>query len=171
MNADAHPATPPDSTPRPEGPPEPAEVYEVLRGLGGTTTSFEDLTGQEQDAWGQFTRWLYLLHLGVAIDALNGGALPPDVGPVASVKFWRRCIASVVRMVASHDTRSRPLSLARTKLEEARMWLGKELGRLGEATPYPQADDPASPVIELEADTPPFASVLLEPASTREEAA
>ena len=49
-------------------------------------------------------------------------------------------------------TPSRPVSLAITDSERAKMWLGKVLGELGNPTPYPQSDTPESPVIEPQAE-------------------
>ena len=39
---------------------------------------------------------------------------------------------------------SRERSLAVTKLQEAVMWLGMDLKRLGEKNPYPSSKDPAT---------------------------
>lgn len=47
---------------------------------------------------------------------------------------------------------SRERSLAITKLQEAIMWLGMDLKRLGEANPYPQSYNPLSAVVEPTAD-------------------
>lgn len=47
---------------------------------------------------------------------------------------------------------TREVNLARTAVQQARMLLGKVLGLLGEATPYPQADNPASAEIAPRAD-------------------
>lgn len=41
-------------------------------------------------------------------------------------------------------TASRETSLARTKLEEASMWLGKHLHNIGSPNPYPHSKDPSS---------------------------
>lgn len=49
--------------------------------------------------------------------------------------------------------RSRERSLAITKLEEAIMWLGMDLKRLGTPTPYPSSKDPnTGSVVEPTAD-------------------
>ena len=47
---------------------------------------------------------------------------------------------------------SRELSLSKTNIQEAQMFLGLVLGDIGEATPYPKSDDHKSPVIEARAD-------------------
>jgi hypothetical protein len=47
---------------------------------------------------------------------------------------------------------SRERALAITKLQEAIMWLGMDLKRLGEAHPYPTSYDPASPVVHPTAE-------------------
>lgn len=47
---------------------------------------------------------------------------------------------------------SRERSLARTKLEEAIMWLGMDLKRLDTTNPYPNSKDPSNTKIEPTAD-------------------
>ena len=47
---------------------------------------------------------------------------------------------------------SRELSLSKTNIQEAQMFLGLVLGDIGEETPYPKSDDAKSPVIEDRAD-------------------
>ena len=47
---------------------------------------------------------------------------------------------------------SRERSLAITKLQEAVMWLGMDLKRLGESNPYPESKNPESTKIELTSD-------------------
>lgn len=56
---------------------------------------------------------------------------------------------------------SRELSLAVTCLQSGRMLLGTVAQLLGSPNPYPQADNPASPVIHPVADTKEIAHVLL----------
>ena len=46
----------------------------------------------------------------------------------------------------------REVSLVITKLQEATMWLGMNLKRLGEANPYPESKNPDSQRIEPTAD-------------------
>ena len=40
----------------------------------------------------------------------------------------------------------------RTKLEEASMWLGKDLARLGTSNPYPEGKNPSNTLIHPTAD-------------------
>lgn len=47
---------------------------------------------------------------------------------------------------------SRERALAITKLQEAIMWLGMDLKRLGNPTPYPHSYDPDSPIVSPTAD-------------------
>lgn len=42
--------------------------------------------------------------------------------------------------------------LATRKLQECRHWLGEVLRALGDETPYPNADIPANPIIDPQAD-------------------
>jgi len=47
---------------------------------------------------------------------------------------------------------SRERALAITKLQEAIMWLGMDLKRLGNPDPYPTSYDPSSPTVHPTAD-------------------
>jgi hypothetical protein len=68
---------------------------------------------------------------------------------VAQTKGLRMQIDRIIKQMEQQTTRtSRSRSIALTKLEEAKMWLGKDLNELGTPNPYPQANNPASPVIE-----------------------
>lgn len=49
-------------------------------------------------------------------------------------------------------TPSRERSLAITKLQEAVMWLGMDLKRLGTPNPYPNSKDPSNAVVDPTAD-------------------
>lgn len=49
-------------------------------------------------------------------------------------------------------TPSRERALALTKLQEAIMWLGMDLKRIGGGKPYPASYDPTSNVVEPPAD-------------------
>jgi len=49
-------------------------------------------------------------------------------------------------------TLSRERALAITKIQEAIMWLGMDLKRLGAPEPYPHSYDPESPVVDPTAD-------------------
>lgn len=54
----------------------------------------------------------------------------PDM-EIGDVKLLRASIQALVEQIANFGGGSRERSLAVTKLEEAKMWLGKELGNLG----------------------------------------
>lgn len=58
--------------------------------------------------------------------------------------------ASLQKLKESIGSRER--SLAITKIQEAIMWLGMDLKRLGEENPYPESKDPSSLKIEPTAD-------------------
>jgi hypothetical protein len=47
---------------------------------------------------------------------------------------------------------SRERALAITKIQEAIMWLGMDLKRLGNPNPYPESYNPESPVVSPTAD-------------------
>lgn len=66
---------------------------------------------------------------------------------VKNTKQLRKDIDEVLQRVKSLD-RSRETSLVITKLQEAIMWLGMNLKRLGEANPYPESNNPDSQRIE-----------------------
>ncbi len=73
---------------------------------------------------------------------------------VAETKTWRRDINALAEAVKTSDRKSRSRALALQKLEEAVMWLGKDLQEMDKArpgiapNPYPHGMDPSSPVIE-----------------------
>lgn len=58
--------------------------------------------------------------------------------------------ASLQKLKESVGSRER--SLAITKIQEAIMWLGMDLKRLGEENPYPESKNPESLKIEPTAD-------------------
>lgn len=70
---------------------------------------------------------------------------------VTNTKQLRKDIDEVLQRVKSLD-QSRETSLAITKLQEATMWLGMNLKRLGETDPYPESRNPDSQLIEPTAD-------------------
>lgn len=70
---------------------------------------------------------------------------------VSKTKQLRKDIDEVLQRVKSLD-QSRETSLAITKLQEAIMWLGMNLKRLGELDPYPESSNPDSQRIEPTAD-------------------
>lgn len=70
---------------------------------------------------------------------------------VKNTKQLRKDIDEVLQCVKGLD-QSRETSLAITKLQEAIMWLGMNLKRLGELDPYPESRNPDSQRIEPTAD-------------------
>lgn len=70
---------------------------------------------------------------------------------VKNTKKLRKDIDEVLQRVKGLN-QSRETSLAITKLQEATMWLGMNLKRLGEADPYPESRNPDSQRIEPTAD-------------------
>lgn len=70
---------------------------------------------------------------------------------VKDTKQCRKDIDSIIQKVKQLDN-SREVSLAVTKLQEAVMWLGMNLKRLGEANPYPNSYNPDNTKIEPTAD-------------------
>lgn len=70
---------------------------------------------------------------------------------VKDTKQCRKDIDSIIQKVKKLNS-SRETSLAVTKLQEAVMWLGMNLKRLGEANPYPDSYNPDNAKIEPTAD-------------------
>lgn len=70
---------------------------------------------------------------------------------IKNTKQLRKDIDEVLQRV-KHLESSRETSLVITKLQEATMWLGMNLKRLGEADPYPESRNPNSQRIEPTAD-------------------
>lgn len=70
---------------------------------------------------------------------------------VSNTKQLRKDIDEVLQRVKGLD-KSRETSLVITKLQEATMWLGMNLKRLGEQDPYPESRNPDSQRIEPTAD-------------------
>ena len=67
-------------------------------------------------------------------------------------KSMRQQMDDLLQMIQAAPT-SRERSLAITKLQEAIMWLGMDLKRLGNPNPYPSSKDPSTgSVIEPTAD-------------------
>jgi len=71
-----------------------------------------------------------------------------NMNPVAETKDARQTIKNLHEALSSSDRKSRSRSLAITKLEEASMWLGKDLQELNEPYPYPRSYDPKDPAID-----------------------
>jgi len=59
---------------------------------------------------------------------------------VANKKLRKNIDELIQELKALPSSRERSLSI--TKLQEAVMWLGMDLKRLGEANPYPSSKDP-----------------------------
>lgn len=70
---------------------------------------------------------------------------------VANTKQLRKDIDECIQRARKLEP-FRETSLAITKLQEAVMWLGMNLKRLGEANPYPESYNPKSDKIEPTAD-------------------
>ena len=70
---------------------------------------------------------------------------------VSNTKQLRKDIDEVLQRVKGLY-QSREIGLAITKLQEAIMWLGMNLKRLGEQDPYPESRNPDSQRIEPTAD-------------------
>lgn len=79
----------------------------------------------------------------------NTPTVPPEV---AEDKQWRKDLDVILQQMKNSDRKSRERSITITKIEEAIMWLGKDLQELGRPNPYPTSMDPASPVIHPPAD-------------------
>lgn len=73
------------------------------------------------------------------------------IAEIKETKQLRKDIDEVIQRVKEFIP-SRETSLAITKLQEAVMWLGMNLKRLGEKDPYPQSRNPESSQIEPTAD-------------------
>jgi len=82
---------------------------------------------------------------------------PTIADEVQSIKQHRKNIDTEISALKLWPP-TRERSLAITKLQEAVMWLGMDLKRIGEANPglvqnpYPHSKDPNSPVIDQTAD-------------------
>ena len=70
------------------------------------------------------------------------------MNPVEETKTLRLAIKTAVDQLNGSPRKSRSRALAVTKLEEASMWLGKDLQELNEPDPYPNSRNPDSPVID-----------------------
>ena len=70
---------------------------------------------------------------------------------VKNTKQLRKDIDEIIQRVKTLDS-CREVSLVITKLQEATMWLGMNLKRLGETNSYPESKNPDSQRIEPTAD-------------------
>ena len=75
-----------------------------------------------------------------------------DFDEIVANKALRKNIDAIIQEVKDLPA-SRERSLAITKLQEAVMWLGMDLKRLGNENPYPSSKDPSTGnIIEPTAD-------------------
>lgn len=66
-----------------------------------------------------------------------------DIEEIVADKAFRKTIDAIIQEVKDLPA-SRERSLAITKLQEAVMWLGMDLKRLGTPNPYPSSKDPST---------------------------
>ena len=62
---------------------------------------------------------------------------------IPKVKQLRKDIDDVIQRVKTLDG-CREVSICITKLQEAVMWLGMDLKRIGDVNPYPNSKDPST---------------------------
>ena len=62
---------------------------------------------------------------------------------IPKVKQLRKDIDDVIQQVKTLDG-CREVSICITKLQEAVMWLGMDLKRIGDINPYPNSKDPST---------------------------
>lgn len=67
---------------------------------------------------------------------------------IIEVKQLRVDLDPLIQRVRDLQPGSRECSLVITKLQEAVMWLGMELKRLGEANPYPNSRDTSNAIVD-----------------------
>lgn len=70
---------------------------------------------------------------------------------IKTAKQHRKDLDDVLQRIKASGP-SREVSLAITKVQEAVMWLGMELKRLGNPTPYPTGYDSSTAQVEPTAD-------------------
>ena len=70
---------------------------------------------------------------------------------VKNDKTFRRDLDVTLQLLKATPP-SRERALAITKIQEAIMWLGMDLKRLGAPNPYPESYNPENPVVEPTAD-------------------
>ena len=70
---------------------------------------------------------------------------------VKNTKQLRKDIDEIIQRVKALDS-CKEVNITITKLQEATMWLGMNLKRLGEVNPYPESKNPDSQRIEPTAD-------------------
>ena len=79
-----------------------------------------------------------------------GGCISSDQEVIQNKELRRSIDTQIQTLKALPPSRER--SLAITKLQEAVMWLGMDLKRLGEQNPYPNSKDPSNTTIDPTAD-------------------
>ena len=62
---------------------------------------------------------------------------------IPKIKQLRKDIDDVIQRVKKLDS-CREVSICVTKLQEAVMWLGMDLKRIGDINPYPNSKDPST---------------------------
>ena len=62
---------------------------------------------------------------------------------ISKIKQLRKDIDDVIQRVKTLDG-CREISICITKLQEAVMWLGMDLKRIGDINPYPNSKDPST---------------------------
>lgn len=72
--------------------------------------------------------------------------------PVRQNKALRAFLDNLLQVLKESTRKSRSRACSITKIEEAIMWLGKDLQELGTPNPYPESKNPDSPVIHPSAD-------------------
>lgn len=70
---------------------------------------------------------------------------------VKNTKQLRKDIDEIIQRVKTLNS-CKEVNITITKLQEATMWLGMNLKRLGEANPYPESKNPDSQRIEPTTD-------------------
>lgn len=99
--------------------------------------------------------WVYVaVRLGVfhlTLKPYNMKQISQHELEVIKIKTLRRELDSSLQILKS-STGSRERSISTTKIQEAIMWLGMDLKRLGETNPYPNSYNPENTTIEPTAD-------------------
>lgn len=85
------------------------------------------------------------------MEPTNSADKPTPDQEIMVDKALRRDL-DVQLQILKHLSPSRERSLAVTKLQEAIMWLGMDLKRLGPENPYPQSYNPTNAIVEPTAD-------------------
>lgn len=81
-----------------------------------------------------------------------GTRLPTVEDRILENKVTRVQLDKVIQELRSSPYQSRERSLAITKLQEARHWLGEDLNQAGAPYPYPQGNDPKTTKVDPPTD-------------------